>query len=454
MTPESPPLQPLSWEEHPTKELMRLSWPMAISMLSYAVMTLVDTLFVGWLGKAELAATGLGGTANWGILCFSFGLFRGTKVLVSQAMGAKNQTAINGFIGASVIMAVALILPTWLLGWGVAEGIRLIPPDPATGLLAREYFGIRLLSAPFALVFVALREARYGLGDAASPMRSALLGNGINIGLDYLFIFVFDWGVSGAATATCLAHMAECLYLMSVQFKEGFGLRAFGRCDIAKIWQVGAPTGLQFFMEMGAFALLAGMLARMGDAQMASHVIALQVIHFSFLPVVALGEAGSVMVGNAIGAMRWYWVHPLSRTCLRLAFSYNFVCTLVLWTMGQAIATAFTDDPEVISVTTRLLWVAGFLLLFDAVNIISRSILRGTGDVTVPAFIGIVVAWICTPPLTWFLGYHLELGALGGWLGLTLEFAIAGIVLWIRLRKNQWQAAARKMTPALPTPTK
>ena len=75
-------------KETPLRELLRLAWPIAVSMLSYSIMTLVDTLLVGRLGPAALAGVGLGGTAAFALLCFSFGLIRGTKTLVSQAVGA------------------------------------------------------------------------------------------------------------------------------------------------------------------------------------------------------------------------------------------------------------------------------------------------------------------------------------------------------------------------------
>ena len=69
--------QELNWQAHPLKELLRLTWPIAVSTLSYSIMTLVDTLLVGHLGPAALAGVGLGGTAAFALLCFSIGLIGG-----------------------------------------------------------------------------------------------------------------------------------------------------------------------------------------------------------------------------------------------------------------------------------------------------------------------------------------------------------------------------------------
>ena len=78
----------LRWKHKPIPELVRLAWPIAVSMLSYSVMTLVSTLFVGRLGANALAGVGLGGVAAFGLIVFGFGLLRSVKVVVSQATGA------------------------------------------------------------------------------------------------------------------------------------------------------------------------------------------------------------------------------------------------------------------------------------------------------------------------------------------------------------------------------
>ena len=78
----------LAWRTAPRAELLRLAWPIAVSMVSYAVMTLADTLFVGRIGPAALAGVGLGGTAAFVAICFPMGLLRGVKINVSQAVGA------------------------------------------------------------------------------------------------------------------------------------------------------------------------------------------------------------------------------------------------------------------------------------------------------------------------------------------------------------------------------
>ena len=162
---------------------MRLAGPIAVSMLSYSIMTLVDTLVVGHLGPASLAGVGLGGTAAFALLCFWFGLMRGIKTLVSQAIGAGRRDLVGAYRAAAVGTALVAGVATIVSGSGAAALLGHAAATPAAGDAARSYLRIRNLAAPLTLVFGALREVRYGEGDARSPMLASIAANVVNIAL-------------------------------------------------------------------------------------------------------------------------------------------------------------------------------------------------------------------------------------------------------------------------------
>src|SRR5262245_5069181 len=96
----------LPWRDRPLAELLRLAWPIAVSLLSFSVMTAVDTLFVGHLGSAALANVALGGTATFTLLCFGFGLLRATNITIAQAVGAGQRHRVQAYLGASLALAL------------------------------------------------------------------------------------------------------------------------------------------------------------------------------------------------------------------------------------------------------------------------------------------------------------------------------------------------------------
>jgi MATE family, multidrug efflux pump len=435
--------QSLVWKDRPLAELTQLAWPIGVSMLSYSVMTLVDTLFVGRLGASALAGVSVGGVAFFTLLCFGFGLLRSVKVLVSQAVGAGERDVLR-FLGAGLVLALGLGLAEIVVGWVLGGWVHLVTATDAVAQNATSYLRIRIFAAPFGLAAVALRETRYGQGDSRSPMRATIVANLANVGLDYLFIFGLELGVAGAAVASVLASIVETAWLALAQRREGFGLDPRAMAEVRAVWAMGWPLGLQMLLEVSSFAVLTAIFAGMSDIDVAAHQIALQVVHISFLPAFALGEAASVLAGQAIGARQHRLVRVVARRALAAAAIYTGVCGAVFAIFARPIAGAFSQDVVLIGAAAQLLWVAAVFQVFDAMNIVARCVLRGTGDVRYPAVVSVVIAWVCTPPAALALGYGLGLGALGGWIGLCVEIMAGAAILWWRLERRYWLVAARR----------
>jgi MATE family multidrug resistance protein len=428
----------LQWTERPFRELLRLAWPIAVSTMSYSVMTVVDTLLIGHVGRAELAGVGLGGISCFVFLCFSFGLLQGAKILVSQAIGARREDRAEAYLGAAVASAVSLGVITVIVGQCAAPFVSRLASSEAAGRAAEIYLRIGVAGAPMVLFYAALREVRYAHGDARTPMVATVTAQAVNIGLAVLFIFVLHRGVLGAATATFLAHLVETAIIAWKQSKWGFGLRAVRREHVADLFRVGLPTGLQFVLEVGAFAMLSMMISLLSEVDMASHQITIQVIHLSFLPAVAVGEAGSVLVGQAVGAGLYQLVPRVSRLALSLAASQAAVWTILFTLFAPRVAALFSNDADVVALTATLLHIAAAIQMVDAANIVGRCALRGAGDVRYAAVVGVITSWLCTPTFAWVLGHRLHLGAMGGWLGLCVEIIMATTLFWIRLERLGW----------------
>ena len=432
----------LPWKDRPLTELRRISWPIAVSMLSYSVMTLVDTILVGHIGRAQLAGVGLAGIAAFLLLCFSIGMFRAANTLVAQAVGGNRPEEARATLGAVLAAAVGLGVLTLGAGQVVAELLHHFTATPAAGDAARTYMRIRMLGAPLALLFAGLREACYGRGESRAPMLASMFANLVNIALAYLFVFVLHRGVAGAATATVIAHGTEIGFLALSQAKGGFGLRSWRPRHLAAVFRVGLPLGVQFTLEVGSFALLSFLISRLSEVEMAAHQIALQIIHFSFMPAFAVGEGAAVLAGQAVGADRDDLVIRIARLATAATTIYTGACTVLLIVGAPLLVAGFTSDAAVVRSAVALLHIAAAFQVIDAANMVARGALRGAGDVRYPAVVGVLTSWVCTPPLCWLLGYRLGLGARGGWLGICLEVFVGAALMWWRLESRRWAGAA------------
>lgn len=436
--------EPLHWLNRPFAELIRLAWPITVSMLSYSTMTVVGTAFVSGIGASALAGVGLAGVMLYTVLCFPLGLLRGLKVLVSQAVGADQPGDVGAYRSAGLVLAFGLAVLTILGAEIVAPVLRWLAASPEAGEYAVTYLRLRVLGSPALLCFVALREVRYGEGDARTPMVASVVGNVLNIVLCYIFVVMAGWGVEGVAWATVVANFVEAGALIAIRHGDVLALPRPRLSHIAATWRVGMPVGGQFLLEIGSFTLLTVMISAMSEVEMAAHQIVIHLLHFAFLPANAVAEAGSVLAGQAVGANRDDLVMGVARRSMLLAGAYALLCTLACVFFAPAILSLFTSEVELTAVARDLMYIAALFLIADGANMVARGVLRGAGDVRFAAAIGIVCAWILTPPLTALLGYQLGLGVNGGWLGLTAEIMACTAILWWRLRRGGWKLAAAR----------
>jgi MATE family multidrug resistance protein len=434
----------LSWEEAPLSALVRLAWPIVISMLSVATMTLIDTIFVSRLGSAAVAGVGLAGVLTFSLWCFPMGVVRAVKILVSHAVGRGRRERIQPYATAALVVAISLGVGVTAVGLLVAPLLSRATASAASGALAAEYLSVRILGSVVFLVLIVIQEVRQGFGDSRTMMFTTVFGNSVNVVLDYCFIFVLDGGVAGAAWASNCALVCEMLALGGWHlWRDGLRVKGTRPSHVRELLRLGIPSGVQFGLEVSSFGLMVLILSSFSELHTAAHQIAVQVLHFAFLPAHAFGEAGSVLAGQAVGAGRNELVHRVSKLTLRLALGYAVVCGSVMFFGAGRIAGAFTHDQHLWRLTVNLFMIMAVFQFVDAANLVARGVLRGTGDVRFVAVVGIIAAWAFTPPLTYLLGVRLGFGVYGAWVGITFEVLLATALLWRRLSGGAWQLIDR-----------
>jgi multidrug resistance protein, MATE family len=432
----------LSWSDHPGRALVRLAWPITVSMVSFSTMTLASTAFVAQVGADELAGVGLAGVVGFTLVCFGIGLLRGAKTLVSQAVGAGRRERIPELMGAAVVIAVVLGLLATITAHFVAPLLVQLSASARAGHFAAQYLAIRSLGATLVLVYAALREASYGVGDSRTPMRASLAGNAVNIALDAVLILGLHWGVKGAAVATIAGNVTE-LTVLALPMRAQLAKLRWSVAAARDVWAQGVPNGLQFIMEVGAFLILTVLVARMSAVDAAAHQMVLHLVNVSFLPAHALAEAAAVLVGQAVGANRDVLVSRVAKRALTIGAGYATVCCVAYAILGAHIAQAMSaGDTALADRATMLVHVSLAFLVADAANVIARGVLRGASDVRYAAVVGIITSWLTTPPLAWLLGVHLGFGVVGGWIGLAIEIVLGASLFWLRVYRGGWKPAA------------
>jgi multidrug resistance protein, MATE family len=426
------------------RPLLTLTWPIAVSMLSYSLMTFVDTVFVGRKGAAAIAAVGLGGLASFTLLTFAMGLLRAGKVLIAHAHGAEQHQRIDGIARSNVMLALLLAGLTATVTLLAAPLLRFAFNEPEPGRLVTSYVFVRAAAIPFFLIGTSLRECSQALGDSRRPMAAALGANLANIPFNALFVLVLDWGVVGSALANVIAQFIEFAWLAQ-QRRQWINVRQASWASVKSTASLGWPLGVEMFLDVSSFATLAFIIARFGAVELAAHQIAVQISHLTVLPLLALGESASVLAGQSAGARRFGDIHPITRTSVAVGLGYAAILGLLLLILHDSVATLFTPDRAVRELAGLLVpVVAGFNLAF-VLYATGRAVLRGLGDLRFTACVTVGVAWICTPTLGLLLGSYVGWGVMGGWCGVGLEVTLAGVLYFVRLEQGGWSRAAARM---------
>jgi MATE family multidrug resistance protein len=447
--------RPLASLRAPAQQVTALAWPIAIAMLGDTAMGLVDTKLVSALGANAIAGVGVATTLMYVGYAFAIGLMRGVKVRTAHAVGEGRATGAAIFALAGLLLGGLVGVVLLAISRDATSVFTWMQVDPATVSYARDFLAARTLGAPAILMAIALIQYRQGLGDTRTPMVVGLCANVVNAFLAYALIhgrFGFPaLGVRGAGIGTAITESLELVALLSLFAREGLdaarrGLGAL-RLALDEVLRLGLPTGTQFAAEVLSFTTFTAILGQIGAAEVAAHQIAMAIVRTSFLPGLAVGEATSVLIGNALGRRQLTDADETMHAGLGVAAAFMTACGVVFALAGRHIAGVFTDDANVASIIVKLLFVAAVFQTLDAVTMVLRSSLRGAKDVRFPMVVGISVSWVCIPTAAWFLGRKLGMGALGGWFGFLAETTIASAILYARWRVGGWRAQYQPAAP-------
>ncbi len=374
------------WSRRHDRAILALAIPALGALAADPLVSLIDTAFVGRLGRVPLAALGV----NVAIFSFAFVLFNflayGTTPMVGRAVGRGDldragRVVANAFFlavvtGAAMVVAIQAFARPILVLMG-AEGELL---DPAEG-----YLRIRALAGPALLLITAANGAFRGFLDTRTPLIVTLGVAGVNLVLDPLFIFAFGWGLNGAAWATTVAQWAGAV---------AFLVLVFGRNRSA--WRVPlslpTPAELTPFLRVGwallirTFSLIAAMTAatavatRVGVTEVAAHQVAAQLWMLLALIVDALAVAAQALVARHVGEGRPELARAVSDRLLTLGGAAGVVLGLAFWAAGPWLPRLFTDDPVVILAVAGVLPFVAAMQPLNALVFVWDGIYMGVED--------------------------------------------------------------------------
>ena len=314
----------------------RMAGPIMISNVSVPLLGAVDTAVVGHLPGPEYIGAVAIGAVIFNLLYWGFGFLRmGTTGLTAQALGANDGDEVRAILGRALGLGAVIGLMLIILQGPIADGaFFLAGASDAVDPLARTYFFVRIWAAPAALANYALLGWFFGMQNARYALVLNLVMNGVNIILDFWFVFGLDLGVAGVAWATVAAQFAAMfisLWLarkMLQQVAGAWRIELLRRGDrIRRMMGINRDIFIRNLFISGSMAVFTAIGARNSDTVLAANAILIHFQHIMAFWLDGFAHAAEALVGNEIGAR--------NRARFRQA-----VLVSTAWAGGVAVATA------------------------------------------------------------------------------------------------------------------
>jgi MATE family multidrug resistance protein len=433
----------LTYKEHLLNTL-NLAYPVIIGQLGFIMMGVVDSLMVGTLGPAPLAAASLGNSLTLIIFIVGIGISFVVTPLVAISIGAKKYSECGIYFRQSLLvnLTVGLIL-TFIVVAGSELIIYFDQPVEVTSL-AKSYTKILGLGGIPLMLFQTYKQFIEGLSVMKPAMIIAILANFVNAFVNWILIFgklgFPALGLDGAGWATFSSRVFMAIVLMIYvmsksrfkQYDVSFHFKNINFPVIKKILSLGLPSGSQYFFEVGAFSFAVIMIGWLGTDQLAAHQIAINLASVSFMVVLGISMAGGIRVGNGVGEQNIKQVRMAGFSSIFIAVCFMTFSGIVFIILRDWLPTLYIKDQNVISIASSLLIIAALFQLSDGTQAVGIGILRGLTDVKIPTVITFIAYWIVGLPTGYLLGFILGLDVQGVWIGLLAGLTTSAVLLTLR----------------------
>ncbi len=419
------------------REILRLAVPALGALAAEPLYILVDTAIVGHLGRSQLAALGAAATALSVLAMFNF-LQYGTTAQVARATGAGEDRTARRLGAQALWLSLGIGVGLAVAVAALAEPIvDLVGVEAQTADYAVTY--LRIVSIGIPSFFLALGGQGYlrGVSELTAPLVVIVLANLVNVVLEVLFVYGFDWGIEGSAWGTAIAQTC-----MGVSF-IWLVARRVGREDLApvialarRLLSVGKFLFTRTAALISAFLLAGAVVARFGDAELGAYQISFQLWIFLALVLDAIAIAGQIIVGRELGASRPERAYDASVRMIALAVGAGGVFTIGLLALSDVLPRLFTSDPEVLA-QCALLWpIFALMQPLNGAVFALDGILIGASDGPYIAASMVVAFAACAAMLA--AAWTGDWGVRGVWAALAVLILVRLATLGARFVRRRW----------------
>jgi putative MATE family efflux protein len=270
----------------------------------------------------------------------------------------------------------------------------------------------------------------------------------MDVCFNYLFIYVLDMGVVGAALGTGLAELLTAmamLYFLTVRSPElnlrqdRGSFRPTGKV-LAKAAGIGGPMALQNVLIRGGYIASTIIVAPLGTIAIAANSFAITAESFCYMPGYGIADAATALVGQSVGAGRKELAKRFAWITTSLGMGIMGLLAILMYAIAPQLMQMLSPDTEVISLGARVLRIEAFAELGYAASIVAYGVCVGAGDTKWPSVMNFTSMWIVRIlPAIFLVKVY---GLVGFWIAMAVELTFRGTIFLVRIARGKWLKAA------------
>lgn len=421
-------------KEH-LKKNVTLAAPVVIGQLGHIMVGVADSVMVGRLGVIPLAGATFANAVFYVLFLFGIGVSNALTPFVAATdpndrsqlhTYLQNNLLLNFFLGIGIFL-LAVISSFFLDNFGQEQEVV---------QAARPYLWIISGSIIPVMIFQSFRQYSEGLSDTFNPMVVSIVGNLINVGLNYLLIYgklgFPALGLNGAGLATAVSRVIMLLLILYMTREKWLGIvMKFSKKLIKQQFDLGIPLGFQYVFEFGAFATASIMIGWISAEALAAHQIAINMVAVTYMAASGIATAASVRVGNQMGLKDRVNMRVAGFSSFGMVGIFMACCGLLFIIFKDQLPQLYIKNAYVTDIASSLLIIGAAFQISDGLQAVGLGVLRGLRDVRVPTVVTFISYWLIAIPLAYLFGFTFNWGIYGVWYALSIGLTVAAILhIW------------------------
>ena len=439
----------LKFADFSRKDLLILIWPLLIEQLLSVAMGFVDMLMVSGVGDEAVSAVGLVDSLNNLLIQLFAALAGGGAVVCSQYLGRKdrdNAKKAAGQLYFIIIFASSLIALSMIIFNRPILSLIFGSIDESVMTYCIHYLLITSMSFPFLGIYNAGSALFRAQGNSIVSMQAGLVMNIMNVVGNALLIYVFNMEVIGAALATLIGRVVASLFV-SIRLRRNKGELSVKHIRdlkpekqmIKRILAIGIPSGVENSMFQIGKLILSSLVSSLGTVSIAANAVANSISGIANIPGSTISLAMMPVVGRLVGAGKRNAARYYGKLLTGIAFVGLFITNITLFFTIPYIVPAFGLSNESAMITINVIrWFNVFSIGFWGFSFTLPNALRAGGDAKFTMIVSTISMWAFRVVLSYIFVLVFNMGLLGIWLGMFIDWIFRSICFIIRFHSGKW----------------